>query len=104
MTSWVGEAVLLVGSGIVGGAIGTAGGITSLVTYPALLAVGVPSLPASATNLVAFVACWPGSTLTSWRELSSVTRLLRRGLPVAAGGAAVGAALLLHTRPVSSRG
>lgn len=95
----MGESGLLVAAGVLAGAVGTAGGITSLVSYPALLAAGVPALPATVANLVAFVACWPGATLTSRRELIGVRRSLARGLPVAACGAAAGAVLLVSTPP-----
>ena len=43
-------AFLLV-AGVVAGVIGTAGGITSLVSYPALLAVGLPAYEANLANL-----------------------------------------------------
>ncbi|HWE15490.1 MAG TPA: sulfite exporter TauE/SafE family protein [Solirubrobacteraceae bacterium] len=95
--SWVAESGVLVAAGVLAGTVGTAGGIASLVSYPALLAVGVPVLPANVANLVAFVACWPGATLASRRELIGVGRSLARGLPVAACGAATGAGLLLST-------
>lgn len=91
-------APLLLG-GLLAGVVGTAGGITSLVSYPALLAVGVAPLPASVANLVAAVACWPGTIVTSQRELAGTGRWLARALPVAAAGAAVGAVLLLTTPP-----
>jgi hypothetical protein len=97
--SWLGKSSVLVVAGVVAGTVGTAGGITSLVSYPALLAVGVPALPANVANLVACVALWPGATLSSRRELIGVQRSLTRGLPVAAGGAAAGAVLLLSTPP-----
>ena len=93
------EFVALVATGVLAGAVGAAGGVTSLVSYPALLAVGVPPLPANVANLVAGVACWPGSALTSGRELAGTQGSLRRGLPVAAAGSAVGALLLLNTAP-----
>lgn len=77
--------------------MGSAGGITSLISYPALLAVGVAPLPATMTNSVALVACWPGSGLGSRSELRGQGAWLRRwGLVVAVGGA-IGAALLLST-------
>ena len=93
------EFVALVAAGALAGTVGAAGGVTSLVSYPALLAVGVPPLPANVVNLVAGVACWPGSALTSRRELAGAQGSLRRGLPVAAAGSAVGALLLLSTPP-----
>jgi uncharacterized membrane protein YfcA len=77
--------------------VGTAGGITSLVSYPALLAAGVPALRADIANLVAAVVCLPAATLTSRIELIGASRSLRVGLPVALAGTAAGSALLLTT-------
>ncbi len=91
--------LFLLAAGVVAGLVGTAGGITSLVSYPALLAVGIPALPADVTNLVALVVCWPGAALTSRREVAGTGRFMARGLPVAAAGAALGAVLLLATPP-----
>ena len=89
--------VVLLGAGTLAGLVGTAGGITSLVSYPALLAVGVPALVANASNIVAVVACWPGAALASKVELKGRRPWLLRWLPVAAAGGAAGAALLLST-------
>ena len=90
---------LLVPAGVVAGVVGSAGGITSLISYPALLAVGVPPLPANVGNIVAAVAIGPGSALSSRRELEGSRRLLTRLLPVAAVGSVAGALLLLATPP-----
>jgi uncharacterized membrane protein YfcA len=91
------EAAVLLAAGVLAGLVGSAGGITSLISYPALLAVGVPALGANVANLVALVACWPGSALASRTELAGRGPwLLRWGL-VAAGGGGLGAALLLST-------
>jgi uncharacterized protein len=97
--SWFGTAAILFAAGGVAGIVGTAGGITSLVSYPALLAVGIPALPANIANLVALVACWPGAALTSRREIAGTKPLLMLGTPAAAVGAALGAVLLLSTPP-----
>ncbi len=91
------HAVALLGAGVVAGLVGTAGGITSLVSYPALLAVGIPALPANVANIVALAACWPGSALSSRPELAGKGSWLRRWAPVAAVGGALGSALLLST-------
>lgn len=89
--------VLLTAAGLLAGILGSAGGTASLVSFPALLAVGIPPFQANVTNSVAFVAVWPGSALGSRPELRGQGAWLRRwGLLVAAGGAA-GAALLLLT-------
>ena len=61
--------VLLLGAGAVAGIVGSAGGTASLISYPALLAAGIPPLAANVTNAVAFVAAWPGSALGSQPEL-----------------------------------
>lgn len=90
---------LLVPAGVVAGVVGSAGGITSLISYPALLAVGVPPLPANVGNIVAAVVIGPGSALSSRRELEGTQRLLVRLLPVAAVGSVAGALLLLATPP-----
>jgi uncharacterized membrane protein YfcA len=89
-------ALLLIG-GLVAGVIGTAGGITSLVSYPVLLAVGIPPLAANVANGVALVACWPGSALASRPELRGRAAWLERWAPVTAVGGAGGALLLLST-------
>ena len=94
------HAVLLVPAGVVAGVLGSAGGITSLVSYPALLAVGLPPLPANVGNIVAAVALGPGSTLASRRELAGRRPVLLRLLPLALAGAVGGALLLLVTPPV----
>jgi uncharacterized protein len=89
--------LFLVGAGAVAGLVGTAGGITSLVSYPALLLAGVAPLQANIANLVALVACWPGSAVASQPELRGRGPWLRRWGPVAALGGAAGSVLLLVT-------
>jgi uncharacterized protein len=92
-----GDAVFLLAAGILAGLVGTAGGITSLVSYPALILVGVPAWPADVANLIAGVACWPGSAMVSRPELRGTASWTRRWAPVSAIGAALGAGLLLAT-------
>jgi uncharacterized membrane protein YfcA len=89
--------IVLVLSGVVAGVIGSAGGITSLVSYPALLAIGIPPLPANVTNVVALVGLFPGAALGSRPELRGRVPWLRRWALVAAAGGALGVALLLLT-------
>src|SRR6202050_5278485 len=84
----VARAALLLGAGALAGIVGSAGGTASLISYPALLAVGLPPLPANITNAVAFVAAWPGSALGSRPELRGQGRWLRRGAPLPAAGTA----------------
>lgn len=88
-------AALLLGAGVLGGAVGSAGGITSLISYPALLAAGLAPLPANVTQAVAFAASLPGSALGSRPELRGQGSWLRRWAAVMAVGGAAGVALLL---------
>lgn len=87
----------LVVAGVVAGLVGSAGGITSLVSFPALLAVGLAARSASIANSIALVACWPGSAFASQPELKGWGGWLSRWSTVALAGGAAGAALLVLT-------
>ena len=86
-------------AGVAAGILGTAGGITSLIAYPALLAVGIPPLSANVTNSIALLGSGLGSTLGSRPELRGQGATLRRWAPIAVVGAVAGALLLLATPP-----
>jgi uncharacterized protein len=92
------EAALLA-AGIGGGMAGTMASVASVVSYPALLALGLPPLAANVTNTMSLVFCVPGAVLGSRRELSGQRRrVLRFGAVMAVGGA-LGAAILLLAPP-----
>ena len=93
----IGDVALLLGAGVLAGMVGSAGGIASLISYPVLLAVGLPPKPANVADTVAFVACLPGSTLGSRPELQGQGRRVLQLSPLAVVGSVVGAALLLLT-------
>ncbi len=93
------EFVLLVGAGVVGGLTGSIAGLASLITYPALLAVGLPPVAANVTNTVALVFSGVGSVLGSRPELRGQGPRLRALAPLAAIGGVLGAGLLLSTPP-----
>ncbi|WP_456872741.1 sulfite exporter TauE/SafE family protein [Geodermatophilus sp. SYSU D00766] len=91
------EWALLVLAGLGAGLSGSIAGLASLVSYPALLATGLPPVTANVTNTVALVLTSVGSVSASRPELAGQRRRL---LPlVAAGvlGGAAGAGLLLLT-------
>jgi hypothetical protein len=90
---------LLVLAGIGGGLTGSIAGLASLISYPALLATGVPPLTANVTNTVALVLNSVGSVSASGPELTGQRRrLLPLGSAAILGGA-LGAVLLLLTPP-----
>jgi uncharacterized membrane protein YfcA len=91
------EFVLLVLAGIAAGLIGSVAGLASLVSYPALLATGMPPLTANVTNTVALVLNGVGSVSASRPELTGQRpRLVRLCVAGVLGGVA-GAVLLLLT-------
>jgi uncharacterized protein len=91
------ELLLLLGAGLVGGLTGSIAGLASLVTYPALLAVGLGPVAANVTNTVSLVFSSVGSTLGSRPELKGQGHRVRTLALAAVGGGAVGATLLLLT-------
>jgi uncharacterized membrane protein YfcA len=94
---WGNTSLILLGVGVLSGVVSTVVSLASLVSYPALLAVGLPPLSANVTNTVALVFTSVGSTAGSQRELSGLgARVARLGVLTALGGA-TGAALLLLT-------
>jgi uncharacterized membrane protein YfcA len=91
------EALVLLAAGTLGGIFSTVVSIASLVTYPALLALGVPPLSANMTNTVSLVLTGAGSIASSRPELAGQgRRVIRLGIVTALGGVA-GATVLLLT-------
>ena len=72
----------------------TAGGGT-LVSFPTLTALGVPSLTANATNMVAMCPGYLAGTYAQRDELTGLGRALRLRVSCAAVGGLVGALLLV---------
>ena len=95
MTTW--EFVLLVLAGIGGGLTGSIAGLASLISYPALLAAGLPPVTANVTNTAALVLTGVGSVSASRPELKGQGRRLVPLAVAAVLGGAAGAALLLST-------
>lgn len=91
------HALLLAVAGFFAGSVNAVAGGGSLISFPALLAVGFPSVPANVTNTVAL---WPGYTggVLGYREEIRAERPVLRALAVSSTvGAIVGAAVLLTT-------
>jgi uncharacterized membrane protein YfcA len=87
----------LVGVGVLAGVVSTVVSLASIVSYPALLAFGLPPLTANVTNTVALMFTGVGAVAGSRPELAGQgRRVLRLGWVTALGGA-TGAGLLLVT-------
>jgi uncharacterized membrane protein YfcA len=89
----------LVAVGALAGIVSTVVSLASVVSYPALLAFGLPPVSANMTNTVALLFAGAGAAAGSRPELAGQGGRIRRlGLVAALGGGA-GAALLLATPP-----
>jgi uncharacterized membrane protein YfcA len=89
--------VLLAGAGFGAGAVNAVAGGGSLVSFPALLAAGYPSVTANVTNSVAVLPGYVGGSLAYRRELAGQGALIRALTPASVLGTAAGAVLLLTT-------
>lgn len=99
-----GSAALLSGAGLLAGAVNAAAGGGSLLSFPALLAVGHSPLVANVTNTVGLLPGYVGGTLAYRRELEGQGERVRSyGLTVVVG-AVLGVALLLGTSESAFRG
>jgi uncharacterized membrane protein YfcA len=91
------HAIILLVAGILGGALNAVAGGGSFVAFPALLFVGVPPIPANATNSLAL---WMGVTASGGAYRSRLDVPLRVLLPLlvaSLAGGIIGAFLLLKT-------
>lgn len=81
------------------GAVNSVAGGGTMISFPVLVALGLPPIVANATNTVGI---WPGSLGSIWgfrKELARVPRLMRWLLVPALVGGAAGAFLLRMTPP-----
>jgi uncharacterized membrane protein YfcA len=95
VSAW--EFGLLILAGIGAGLVGSVAGLASLISYPALLATGLPPVTANVTNTVALVLNGVGSVSASRPELKGQGRRVLRQSASGVLGGMVGAALLLLT-------
>ncbi len=85
------------GAAVAGGFVNAIAGGGSLITFPALVALGLPAVAASATNTVAMCPGYLGATVAQRALLRGQRARMLRVLPVAALGGVGGALLLLAT-------
>jgi uncharacterized membrane protein YfcA len=91
------QELLLAAAGLVAGTASALAGGATLLTFPTLLALGLPPLAANVTNTTGLVPSSVGAALASRLELEgSKSRLAYLAVPTVLGSGA-GAALLLTT-------
>jgi uncharacterized protein len=95
MSPW--EFGFLVLAGVGAGLTGSIAGLASLISYPALLATGIPPVTANITNTAALVTVGIGSVSASRPELTGQGRRLVPLAVAAVLGGVAGAVLLLLT-------
>jgi uncharacterized protein len=89
----------VLGAGVVAGAVNTIIGAGTLLTFPLLLAIGIPPLTANVSNSVGLV---PAAVTGAWgyrAKLAGQWRAVTHMALLAAGGAVIGALLLLIGPP-----
>jgi uncharacterized membrane protein YfcA len=88
--------LLLLGlAGVGAGAINALAGGGSILTFPALIAIGIPPVAANVTNTVALCPGYVGGVLGQRRDLSGQERRALLLLPAAVAGGIAGGVLLL---------
>ncbi|MHC6535430.1 sulfite exporter TauE/SafE family protein [Latilactobacillus sakei] len=92
--SFIQLSLTLILIGVAAGIVSTVGGLASLVSYPALLALGLPPVTANVTNTAGLIFTGVGASLASRKELKHQKRELITLLPLTLIGCIVGALLL----------
>ncbi|HAB5395157.1 TPA_asm: TSUP family transporter [Salmonella enterica subsp. enterica serovar Mbandaka] len=87
--------LLLLAAGIVGGLVNAFAGGATLITFPAMLAAGLPAITANASNAVAISPGHLIAALADREKLPALTKRTASFIVVATLGGATGAGLLL---------
>ncbi|MET8280796.1 sulfite exporter TauE/SafE family protein [Micromonospora sp. NPDC005174] len=90
------HAALLLAAGLAAGTVNAVAGGGSLITFPAMIAVGLPPVPANVSNSVAVFPGYVASVAGSRQDLPR-PRALATLVPTTIVGTIVGALLLLAT-------
>ena len=89
--------LLLVAAGLAAGCVNAIAGGGSLITFPSLIAAGLPPIAANVTNSVAVCPGYVSSVVGSRADLAGQGRRLRAIVPTVLAGSVAGCALLLLT-------
>jgi len=92
------ELIALTAAAAAAGMVNAVAGGGTLITFPALLAFGTPSVIANATSTLALVAGTVGSVYGYRRQIVAVRPWLRRFVPVSLVGGLLGGILLTKTQ------
>ena len=90
-------AIALVAAAAVAGMVNALAGGGSLITFPVLLATGMPAVVANVTNTLALVPGYVGGLLSQRQDLRGQSQRIQWLVPAAAAGGLAGALLLLNT-------
>lgn len=85
----------IAGTGVFAGAVNTIAGAGSLLTFPVLVAAGLPPLAANVTNDIGVVPGNVAGVAALRTGLAGQRRLLRVVVPITAAGSLAGAVLLI---------
>lgn len=89
--------VLIALAAVAAGAVNALAGGGTLITFPMLIAVGVPAVSANVTNTVALLPGYFGATLAQRSDLVGQEHRLRWAIPAGIVGGLIGGILLLRT-------
>lgn len=89
--------LLLLVAGVAAGTVNAIAGGGSLITFPSLIATGLPSVDANVTNSVSVFPGYVSSVVGSRADLTGQGRRVRAIIPTSVVGSVAGTALLLLT-------
>jgi uncharacterized membrane protein YfcA len=89
--------LLLLVAGVAAGTVNAIAGGGSLITFPSLIAAGLPSVDANVTNSVSVFPGYVSSVFGSRADLAGQGRRVRAIIPASIVGSVAGCALLLLT-------
>lgn len=91
------DLLLVALAAVAAGAVNALAGGGTLITFPMLIAVGVPAVAANVTNTVALCPGYLGATVAQWSDLRTQTERLWLLFPASVIGGVLGGILLLNT-------
>ena len=93
------EQLIVVGAGLGAGVVASSVGVASLISFPILVAVGLPPVVANTSNTVGLIPAGLSGSFGYRRELAEHPAVARAVLATSAIGAIVGALLLFWLPP-----